>query len=248
MGNPLRPGNARRVMTVGVIALMCLSRAASQPAAPASGYDSSWYISDFWSGEYPHGFAVTQPDMTVQARRSMDKAAPRSIACKLPYLAVIHPWNQRRIAASQIKFRSATRIVQLIAKEAFVFEDAGGEAKRKRAIKKGEVIEYIRNDAEGSFEVRIAGKRYTAGQDLFDHVQDVPSDQFVEDDWVSLACSGGGRAWIFFAELGLGSDDPTAQTPGISAVGRGQRGYGHARDLTAAEARELEADRAREVK
>jgi hypothetical protein len=238
-----QPGDAWRWMLVGVLVLVSSSRALGQPAAPASGYDSGWYISDVWSGEYPPGFSVTRPDTVVRARRAMDKAAPRDVACKLPYLAVIHPWNQRRVAASRIKFLSATRIVRLIAKEPFVFEDAGGGAKRKVAIKKGAVIEYIRNDAEGSFEVRIAGKQYTAGQGVFDHVQDVANDQFVEDDWASLACTGGGRGWIFLAELGLGSDDAKAQTPGISAVGPGQTGYGSARDLTAAEARELEAAR-----
>jgi hypothetical protein len=230
-------------MLVGALALVSSPGAVGQPAVPVSGYDNSWYVSDFWSGEYPPGFSVTRPDTVVRARRAMDKAAPRDVACKLPYLAVIHPWNQRRAAASQIKFLSATRIVQLIAKEQFVFEDMGGDAKRKVEIKTGDVIEYIRNDAEGSFEARIAGKQYTAGQSVFDHVQDVADDQFIEDDWVSLACTGGSRAWIFLAELGLGSDDPKAQTSGISAVGPGQTGYGSARDLTAAEARELEAAR-----
>jgi hypothetical protein len=230
-------------MLVGALALVSSPGAVGQPAAPASGYDNSWYVSDFWSGEYPPGFSVTRPDTVVRARRAMDKAAPRDVACKLPYLAVIHPWNQRRAAASQIKFLSATRIVQLIAKEQFVFEDMGDDAKRKVEIKKGDVIEYIRNDAEGSFEARIAGKQYTAGQSVFDHVQDIADDQFIEDDWVSLACTGGSRAWIFLAELGLGSDDPKAQTSGISAVGPGQTGYGSARDLTAEEARELEAAR-----
>ena len=173
----------------------------------------------------------------------MDKAAPRDVACKLPYLAVIHPWNTRRAAASQIKFLSATRIVRLIAKEPFWFEDVSGDAKRKVPLKKGDVIEYIRNDAEGSFEVRIAGKTYTAGQSLFDHVQDVADDQFVEEDWAALTCVGGNRAYIYFGDLGLDSDDPNAQVAGISGVGPGQAGYGKARDLTAAEARELEAER-----
>ena len=242
MGKPLRPpDNARRLMLVVVLALITLSGAAGQSAAPAGGYDSSWYISNFWSGEYPPGFSVTRPDTVLRARRAMDKAAPRDVACKLPYLAVIHPWNRRRIAAGRIKFLSATKIVRLIAKESFVFEDIGGNAKRK--IKKGDVIDYIRNDAEGSFEVRIAGKQYTAGQDLFDQMQNVPDDQFVEDDWVLLACMGGERAWLFLAELGLGSDDPKTQTPGISAVGPGVTGYGNARDLRATEARELEAAR-----
>ena len=240
MGNPLRRGDVRRLILVSGLALVSPSSALGQPAAPASGYDSSWYISDFWSREYPPGFAVTRPDTVVRARRSMDKATPRDVACMLPYLAVIHPWNQRRAAASQIRFVSATKIIRLTAKEPFAFEDVGGDKVR---IKKGDVIEYIRNDAEGSFEIRIAGRQYTADQNLFDHVQDVAADQYVEDDWVSLACSGGGRGWIFLAELGLGSDDLKAQTPGISGVGAGVTGYGKARDLTAAEAGELEAAR-----
>lgn len=239
---------AWRAALVGVTTLVVMSGAVSQPAAPATGYDSSWYISDFWSGEYPAGFAVTRQETAVRARRSMDKAAARDVECQLPYLAVIHPWNKRRIATSQLKFVSATKIVHLIAKEAFVFEDAGGAARAKVQIKKGDAIDYIRNDAEGSFEVRIAGKQYTAGQNLFDQVRDVANDQFAEDDWVALTCVGGTRAWIFLAELGLGSDDPKAQVPGISGVGPGVTGYGKARDLTTGEARELEAMRAKEIK
>jgi hypothetical protein len=217
-------------------------------ASPPSGYDSSWYVSAFWSGEYPNGFSVTRPDTAVQARRSMDKAAPRDVACRLPYLAVVHPWNQRRAAASKITFLSATKIVRLIAKAPFVFEDLGADARAKVPLKKGDLIEYLRNDAEGSFEVRIAGKQYTAGQDLFDHVESVPDDQFVEDDWAALTCVAGSRAYIFLDELGLGSDDPKTQVAGISGVGPGQTGYGQARDLTAAEARELEAERGRNNK
>jgi hypothetical protein len=230
---------------VALMVLVSASGAYGQSASPRSGYDNSWYISDFWSGEYPKGFSVTRPDTVVQARHSMDKTAPRDVACKLPYLAVIHPWNERRAAASKIKFLSATKIIRLVAKEAFVFADVGGDARAKVRLKKGDVIEYIRNDAEGSFEVRIAGKQYTAGQDLFDHVENVPDDQFVEDDWAALTCMGGDSAYVFLGELGFDSDDPKAQVAGISGVGPGQTGYGHARDLTAAEARELEAARSK---
>jgi hypothetical protein len=176
----------------------------------------------------------------------MDKAAARDVACKLPYLAVIHPWNKRRIAASRVRFLSASKIVRLVAKEAFVFADDDKHA--KIAIKKGDVIEYIRNDAEGSFEVRIAGKEYRAGQPLFDHVQDVADDQFVEDDWAALVCVGGNRAYVFLGDLALDSDDPKARVAGISGVGPGQTGYGKARDLTAAEARALEAERSKNDK
>jgi hypothetical protein len=246
----LRLGDAataarRRCMLVGVVALMSAASAFAQAASSPSGYDNSWYISEFWSGEYPKGFSVTRPDTVVQARRSMDKAAPRDIACKLPYLAVVHPWNERRSAASKVMFWSASKIVRLVAKEPFVFADVGDDTRAKVRLKKGDVVEYLRNDAEGSFEARIAGKQYTAGQDLFDHVENVPDDQFVEDDWAALTCVGGAHAYIFLDELGLASDDPKAQVPGISGVGPGQTGYGHARDLTGAEARELEAERSK---
>lgn len=232
-------------MLVGVMVLMSAASGSGQPASQPSGYDNSWYISDVWSGEYPKGFSVTRPDTAVSGRRSMDKAAPRDVACKLPYLALIHPWNKRRVAANGIKFLSATKIVRLIAKEAFVFDDAGGNSRAKIRLKKGDVIEYIRNDAEGSFEVRIAGKQHTAGQDLFDHMEDVRDDQFVEDDWAALTCVGGNRAYILLGDLGLDSDDPKAQVAGISGVGPGQTGYGNARDLTAAEAHALEAEKSK---
>ena len=234
------PGLCGGSRTLLCALIIVLSGSASAFAQTPTGYDQTWYVSEFWSGEYPDGFSVTRPDTVVQARQKMDKAAPRDVACKLPYLAVIHPWNKRRTAKNKIKFISATKIVRLVAKEPFEFEDAGGAKRSKVRLKKGDTIEYIRNDAEGSFEVRIFGKQYTAGQNLFDHVEDVAKDQFVEDDWALLTCEGGTRAYILFADLRLDSDDPAARTPGISGVGPGQTGYGQARDLTAAEARALE--------
>lgn len=235
-------GGSRRLLCALIILAAAGANALGQTP---SGYDKSWYVSEFWSGEYPPGFSVTRPDTVVRARQAMDKAAPRDVACKLPYLAVIHPWNKRRIAKSNIRFFSATKIVRLVAKEPFEFEDAGGNARNKLRLKKGDTIEYIRNDAEGSFEVRILGKQYTAGQNLFDHVEEVAQDQFVEEDWVQLTCEGGTRASILLSDLMLDSEDPAARIAGISPVGPGQTGYGRARDLTAAEARDLESARAK---
>jgi hypothetical protein len=212
-------------------------RASGNAAVPPNGYGEGWYVSEFWSGEYPPGFSVTRKDAVVQARASMDTAAPREVACRLPYLAVIHPWNRSRIAKSGIRFVSATRIVPLVAKETFIFEAEGTPA-AKLHVKKGDTIEYIRNDAEGAFEVRIAGKQYTAGQNLFDHVEDVAQDRFVEEDWALLTCEGGERAYILLADLRL--DDAGERPAGISEVGPGRLDYGKARDLTAAEARALD--------
>ena len=175
----------------------------------------------------------------------MDKAAARDVTCKLPYLAVVHPWNKRRNAKGKITFLSATRIVHLVVKEPFVFDGLGGDKRIKVPLKKGDAIDYIRNDAEGAFEVRIFGKQYTAGQNLFDRVQDVAQDQFVEEDWVVLTCEDGNRAAILLSDLMPGSGDAKDWVAGISGVGPGQTGYGQARDLTAAEARDLESTRAK---
>jgi len=146
-----------------------------------AGYDDSWYRSKFWSHEYPFGFSVTKRNTTLPARSGMDKDLPRNVACKMPYLAVIHPWNGERIKKSHIEFLSATKIVKLVAKEDFKFD---GIPQSDIRIKKGDVIEYIRNDSEGSFEVRIFGKQYTADQNLFRHVDQHEISEFIEDEWV----------------------------------------------------------------
>src|SRR5262249_44789034 len=230
-------GESRKLL--GALILMLGVGAAAFGQTP-NGYDKTWFISEGWSREYPPGFSVTRPGTVVKARKTMDKAAARDVDCKLPYLAVIQPWNRRRAAKSNIKFLSATKIIRLVVKDTFDFEDESSRNPAKIPLRKGDTVEYIRNDAEGSFEVRIAGKQYTADQNLFEHVEDVPQDQFVEDDWALLTCEGGNRAYILLADFRLDSDDAAARTPGISDVGPGQAGYGRARDLTAAEARELE--------
>ena len=51
----------------------------------------------------------------------MDKDLPRDVACELPYLAVINPWNKERIRKSNMKFFSVTKIIKMTAKEEFKF-------------------------------------------------------------------------------------------------------------------------------
>ena len=199
--------------------------------APSSsalaGYDNTWFVSAFWSGEYPAGFSVTREHVTLMARSAMDKSLSRTVPCEMPYLAVIHPWNTARNQKSDVRFSSASKIVNLIAKEDFDF--ISNQVRFK--IRKNDIIQYLRNDAEGAFEVRINGKQYTASQDMFDHVQDVSSDQFVEDDWALLTCVNGGRAYIYLPDV--------AGVPGINDVGPGMVEYGKARDLTVREAQKL---------
>src|SRR5690349_6958998 len=94
MNDGLRPDDGALRRRAGRrLAALCglmLALAASAAAAvPPNGYGEGWYVSEFWSGEYPPGFSVTRKDTVVQARVRMDKTTPREVACKLPYLAVI---------------------------------------------------------------------------------------------------------------------------------------------------------------
>jgi len=217
-------------------------------AIPETGYDSSWYISNFWSGEYPPGFSVIESGTIVKAREKMDKDAPQNVRCELPYRAVIHPWNNERIKKSQIEFLSATKIVPLIAKQDFVFEGFLAKDSIKIPIKKGDIIKYIRNDSEGSFEVQITGKEYTGDQNLFDHVQDVAANQFKEEDWMRLNCENGKRAYIFLDEIISENDDHSDRyAPGTTGVGPGQTEYGKARDLSDSEVRQLKTSNSNNV-
>jgi hypothetical protein len=165
------------------------------------------------------------------ARSGMDKDLPREVACEMPYLAVIHPWNSDRIKRSNLQFFSAAKIIKMIAKEEFKFDD-------KVVVKKGEVIEYVGNLSEGDFSVRIGGKLYRADQSLWKFVDRPGQDQFIEDDWVPLTCWGGARAYIYLDDVRLEATPYQAVVPGISAGDA--EGYGHARDLTEEEAAVLE--------
>src|SRR5262245_32728803 len=102
----------RPLLTSGLVVLFLAPSAAQAQSAtlPRTGYDKSWYISEFWSGETPGGFAVTRKNVTVTARSAMDKKLPRTVACPLPYLAVIHPWNKARNQKNQARFFTATKI------------------------------------------------------------------------------------------------------------------------------------------
>jgi hypothetical protein len=201
-------------------------------------YDDTWFKSKFWSGEYPIGFSVTKRHTVVMGRADMDKDLPRDVVCEMPYLAVIHPWNKERIKKSHIQFFSATKILKFVAKDDFEFYNIH--------IKKGDVIEYIGNGAEDYFGVRVAGKPYTAYQDLFDHVEAPDQDQFIEDDWVLLTCQGSNNAYIFFPDIAVqGPKGTDGLVPGISDTGPGQdEGFGRARDLTEQEASAIEKEKA----
>jgi hypothetical protein len=199
-----------------------------------AGYDKSWYITEYWSGEWPNGFAVVAPNVVVPARSVMDKEEPPSISCALPYKAMFHPWNVNRNQQGNVRYVTASKIVPLVARADFAFQPDDGST--PIPIAKGQVIEYLIYGAEGFFTVRIDGKEYTAEQGLFDSVEPVADDAFVQEEWLHLRCENAKRAWIYVNDLmQTGEDGQTAYAVGLRAASGGEAGieeYGLARDLT----------------
>jgi hypothetical protein len=224
----------------GVLLVSAVPAQTQSPRQP-TGYDKRWHISQYWTGEYPSGFGVISPKVVVAGRSKLDKNAPRNVKCELPYLAVIHPWNDVRRKKSKIEFWSATKIVPLIAKQRFVFSPT---LETKIAIKKGDVIEYVRNSGEGFFKVRISGRIYDAGQNLFEHTEDVAPEQFDVEEWIALNCVEGRRAYVLYPQDLADPEHPEKFQPGLIDHGRSAtEPFGKRQDFTEDEAR---AERARE--
>jgi hypothetical protein len=208
------------------ILFMVLATLAATPAS--AGYDDSFYKAEFWSGEYPPGFAVVRRHVIVTGRTAMDRGLPRNVRCALPYKAVFHLWNTRRNKESDARYFTASKIVPMTAKEDFTFEDGS----TKLEIKRGEVLEWLIYNGEGQFSVRIRGKEYAGQQEMLNHVDKPDDPAFVEDQWLSLRCENGVRAWLFFDDLApIGADGEVHYAPGIGDWSGGMIEYGRSRDL-----------------
>ncbi|MCP5467910.1 MAG: hypothetical protein H7A32_01410 [Deltaproteobacteria bacterium] len=210
---------------------------AEQTQVPSSGYDKTWYIADFWPGEYPNALAITEKNLLLPARKAMDKKLSKDVQCQLPYKAVFHHWNRQRNEKNAVKYYTANKIVTLIAKEDFTLEHFEEIDGGKTQIKKGEKINYLTYLSEGTFSVKIKGQEYTADQELFKHVKKVDKKKFISEEWLELRCENGPQAWILHNEL-------YKKVKGLIVYQKGfARGsieaYGKARDLTDEDLKEI---------
>jgi hypothetical protein len=191
-----------------------------------AAYDNTWHQSEYWSGEYPNGFAVIKKGVVVTGRTGMDLDLARSVSCELPFKANYHPWNSKRKA----EYRTASKIVAMVAKEDVTI---GYEADQI-TVKAGETIEYLVYGAEGMFTVRYNGKDYEADQSLFEKVSyDQALLDLPQDEWLKIACKNGKIAWLFLRDLHqTDSEGNETYVPGIGNWMKGFREYGKATDLT----------------
>lgn len=174
-----------------------------------ASYDNTWYQTDFWSGEYPNGFSVTNPKGAVlSGRTGMDTTLPRNIKCKLPSKATFHPWNESRNKKNKVSYYQASQIVPMVAAKNFDYKFAiplapGIDEVVVLNIKKGEIVNFLVYYAEGAFRMSYQGKEYEVNQDLLEEENFVASSVFDQknDEWLSLTCNNGKKAWLLLSEV-----------------------------------------------
>ena len=206
-----------RAATVGLAFVV----AAISPALAAS-YDDTWYAADFWSGEYPDGFAVTE-DTTVAVRATLDRAAPRDVACALPKGAVYHPWNAARVETDGLAFKSFTRkspyrVTKALS--AYLTPD-GGADDLTVDFAPGDEWTFLTYLGEGAFLLEYQGAVYVGQQELVENSEALGPDRPRYEEWMHLTCANGTAGWIFLPDV-LGQ--PGITEPNIL-------GYGEAADL-----------------
>jgi hypothetical protein len=186
--------------------------AAAPTASPGRtpSYDESWYAADLWSGSFPDGFSVLAPT-TISLRAAPDPNLPRTIKCTLSAGATYHPWNDRRVAADKLVFRSYTRIVEatMPADWADTLILADGRSSALVDLRKGDTVRFLaQRTGWGDRLVEIKGRRYwsdrlasTLGADLQEVVtfSDRPDTYYA---WINLPCSNGTRGWFFMNDIG----------------------------------------------
>lgn len=190
-------------------------------------YDSDWFVSDGWSGEPPHGFAVVEAGVYVRARVMMDRRASPSVRCELPQNAVISPLH----AEQRYSFKTATKIVEMKLKDHFTVTDLED---KPVTLRKGETLQYLRYLESAEYLVRARGQEFRASQELLDNsAYDEPALLTPPDEWVYVECVGGARAWILLSDVHLVDESgDESYLPGLDTWALGVHGeFGEVRDL-----------------
>jgi hypothetical protein len=191
-------------------------------SAPAHAYDASWYKTDFWAGEYPHGFTLKQ-DVTTQIRAAPDPKAPGTIKCTMKKGATYHPWNGKRVKSSKLEFITyvPTEIYVIKTPAKVYLRDEKTEKELEYSFKKGDEWTYLTYYAEGMFKMSFKGKSYAAEQDLMEISKEKggktsDKDRF-DHEWMKLTCANGAKGWLLLSDT---AGNPAFDGAKISEYGK----------------------------
>jgi len=215
-----------------VLSIFALVLHAGFAPSLAQAYDSSYYRTDFWGGEYPRGFTMSA-DKTIAIRSQPDPDSAPTIDCVLEKGATYHPWNEKRTKTSKLEFVTFVRTIdfEIKAPVSILVTDEETRKEETIAFRAGDRWTYLTYYAEGAFRMRFKGVVYSAEQDLFDaswelvdgsRRRDTRETRFEADEWLRLVCANQARGWIFMREI--------ADKPGFE--GANVIKYGEAADRT----------------
>jgi hypothetical protein len=169
--------------------------------AALSGYDTTWFLSPGWPGEYPPGFAVLDAEVKVPARARPNPTDPQDIACLLPQYANYQLWNNPRTDEDDLEYFVATKKVPVTVLEDTDVEFVGEAGIETLSLKKGEVLTYLRYIGEGFTVMSYNSKEFDINEGELQSVTDIGDAQLEEDLWVRVTCLGGKQAWLMFDEV-----------------------------------------------
>ncbi len=181
--------------------------AAEQAARPAldyaalSGYDTSWFLSPGWPGEYPPGFAVLEADVKVPARARPNPTDPQDISCLLPQYANYQLWNNARADQDRLEYFVATKKVPVTVLEDTEIEFVGANGIEKLSLKTGDQLTYLRYIGEGFTVLEFNGREFDINEGELSNVTDIANTLLEENLWVRVTCLGGKQAWLMFDEV-----------------------------------------------
>lgn len=187
-------------------------------SAPAFAYDSSWYKTDFWAGEYPNGFTLKE-DMTVKIRKQPLPGAARDIGCAMKKGATYHPWNRERVESDKLEFLSYVKKVtyRIKSESKVLVHDEQADKDKEVAFNPGDKWTYLTYYGEGSFRMQYEGKEYAADQTLFEMSEEKGDREHEEHEWMRLTCANGAQGWLLLSDV---VEQPQFERPGFPEYGK----------------------------
>lgn len=186
----------------------------------ASAYDESWYKTDFWAGEYPHGFSLKE-DAAIPIRSAPDPGQPQTIDCQLKQYSTFHVWNAKRVKSDRLEFVSYVPTARYRVKQAAEVHVHNEQTKTdtKLALKVGDEWTELTYYGEGAFKMRFQGVEYGAEQDLYEVSEEIPGPNKgkLADQWMKLACANGTEGWLLAKDV---AENPAFGGPHILSYGR----------------------------
>ena len=167
-----------------------------------SEYESIWYFSDFWPGEYPPRFSVTQDGVVLMGRPEMKLTSPQNVSCPVPKFATFSPWNHERNNADNLLYKTVSK-PSLVSITGPVSVLASNEIDRTNVtldLQHGDTLLFLVYHGEGFALYRYQNQNYVIDESDFRENVSFEENPREDDLWLELPAENGGRGWVLFSD------------------------------------------------